>query len=96
MTEKKTNRTELDGYTTTDIFNESELQYKVESDEKYIYYTAVYRLKKNDKDTLKKLKKELKNQKSPLTEALQDTEKRIRELNSEPRLNTLKKLSELE
>lgn len=33
MTEEKTNRTELDGYTTTDIFNESELQYKVESDE---------------------------------------------------------------
>lgn len=41
MTEEKTNRTELDGYTTTDIFNESELQYKVESDEN-IYTTLQY------------------------------------------------------
>nr|DAL19140.1 MAG TPA_asm: hypothetical protein [Inoviridae sp.]DAR01329.1 MAG TPA: hypothetical protein [Inoviridae sp.] len=71
-------------------------EYLVEEDENFIYYTAIYRMKKNGRWTRKKLEKEKAKQKSPLTDKLQelgrDSRKELREEKGKGCFNTIDKI----
>jgi hypothetical protein len=71
-------------------------EYLVEEDENFIYYTAIYRMRKDGRWTRKKLEKEKAMQKSPLTDKLQElgreSRKEIREEKGKGCFNTIDKI----